>query len=189
MPQAKSCAACPNHVWGSKINERTGKRGKLCQDSKRLAVAPLAQLNDVMLLRVPADSLWTWDTCVNTLTKKGLKPPMVALRLGFDKDAAYPLLTFRPTALLPEGLISQVQAACDLDETLAIIGETRLPDETHADMEAAEETLPTLAETATAVPEEPAKPAAVKAVETVPIDDPLLAGLERALAELSFEAE
>ena len=146
VPQAKSCAACPNNVWGSKINEKTGKKGKLCQDSKRLAVAPLGQLNDPMLLRVPAASLTNWDTCVATLAKKGLKVPAVALKLGFDKDAAYPLLTFRPAALLPEGLIAQVQAARTLDVTMAIVGETALPDE-HGTVGAVEdEPLPALAE-------------------------------------------
>jgi hypothetical protein len=193
VPQAKSCAACPNNVWGSKINEKTGKKGKLCQDSKRLAVAPLGQLNDPMLLRVPAASLTNWDTCVATLAKKGLKVPAVALKLGFDKDAAYPLLTFRPAALLPEGLIAQVQAARTLDVTMAIVGETALPDEHSAPVDVAEdEPLPTLAEPepekAKAAPKAESKPGPKAVPKAAPADDPLLAGLEDALAGLSFES-
>jgi hypothetical protein len=196
VPQAKSCAACPNNVWGSKINEKTGKKGKLCQDSKRLAVAPLGQLNDPMLLRVPAASLTNWDTCVATLAKKGLKVPAVALKLGFDKDAAYPLLTFRPAALLPEGLIAQVQAARTLDVTMAIVGETALPDEHGAPVDVAEdEPLPTLAEpepektAPKAAPKAESKPGPKAVPKAAPADDPLLAGLEDALAGLSFESE
>jgi hypothetical protein len=194
VPQAKSCAACPNNVWGSKINEKTGKKGKLCQDSKRLAVAPLGQLNDPMLLRVPAASLTNWDTCVATLAKKGLKVPAVALKLGFDKDAAYPLLTFRPAALLPEGLIAQVQAARTLDVTMAIVGETALPDEHGAPADVAEnEPLPTLAdpepEKAKPAPKAESKPGPKAVPKAAPADDPLLAGLEDALAGLSFESE
>ena len=195
-PQAKSCAACPNNVWGSKINEKTGKKGKLCQDSKRLAVAPLGQLNDPMLLRVPAASLTNWDTCVATLAKKGLKVPAVALKLGFDKDAAYPLLTFRPAALLPEGLIAQVQAARALDVTMAIVGETALPDEHGAAVDVAEdEPLPTLADpepektAPKAAPKAETKPGPKAVPKAAPADDPLLAGLEDALAGLSFESE
>jgi len=196
VPQAKSCAACPNNVWGSKINEETGKKGKLCQDNKRLAVAPLGQLNDPMLLRVPAASLTNWDTCVATLAKKGLKVPAVALKLGFDKDAAYPLLTFRPAALLPEGLIAQVQAARTLDVTMAIVGETALPDEHGAPVDVAEdEPLPTLAEpepektAPKAAPKAESKPGPKAVPKAAPADDPLLAGLEDALAGLSFESE
>jgi hypothetical protein len=196
VPQAKSCAACPNNVWGSKINEKTGKKGKLCQDSKRLAVAPLGQLNDPMLLRVPAASLTNWDTCVATLAKKGLKVPAVAIKLGFDKDAAYPLLTFRPAALLPEGLIAQVQAARTLDVTMAIVGETALPDEHGAPVDVADdEPLPTLAEpepekaASKAAPKAESKPGPKAVPKAAPADDPLLAGLEDALAGLSFESE
>jgi hypothetical protein len=196
VPQAKSCAACPNNVWGSKINEETGKKGKLCQDNKRLAVAPLGQLNDPMLLRVPAASLTNWDTCVATLAKKGLKVPAVALKLGFDKDTAYPLLTFRPAALLPEGLIAQVQAARTLDVTMAIVGETALPDEHGAPVDVAEdEPLPTLAEpepektAPKAAPKAESKPGPKAVPKAAPADDPLLAGLEDALAGLSFESE
>jgi hypothetical protein len=121
--------------------------------------------------------------------------PAVALKLGFVKDAAYPLLTFRPAALLPEGLIAQVQAARTLDVTLAIVGETALPDEHVAAPADEDEPLPILAEpepaktVAKAVPKAESKPGPKAVPKAAPADDPLLAGLEDALAGLSFESE
>ena len=60
-PQSKTCAACPQAAWGSKISD-DGRELKACQDSRRLAVVPCNDIaNEMfggpMLLRVPAASL------------------------------------------------------------------------------------------------------------------------------------
>ena len=119
-PQAKSCAACPHNQWGSRITD-DGKKAKSCADSKRLVIAPLGQINDPMLLRVPATSLKNWDQYVQSLKRRGVTPPMVATKLSFDWHAPYPLLTFTALGVLPSEMAEQAAAERESETTLAII--------------------------------------------------------------------
>ena len=120
-PQAKKCAACPHNQWGSKITE-DGKKGKSCADVKRLAVAPAGQINDPMLLRVPAASLKTWDQYVDLLKKRGVPPPAVVTKVGFDYTVAHPALTFKPIGFIDEAMAVEVKDALDTDVVQNIIG-------------------------------------------------------------------
>lgn len=97
--QAASCAACPKNVWGSKITDQ-GKPGKACQDSKRLAVVPLADIRNVafggpMLLRVPAASLADLANFGQKLAHMGLPYYAIAIQIQFDIKEAYPKFVFR----------------------------------------------------------------------------------------------
>ena len=119
--QAKKCAACPHNQWGSKITE-DGKKGKSCADVKRLAVAPAGQINDPMLLRVPAASLKTWDQYVDLLKKRGVPPPAVVTKVGFDYTVAHPALTFKPIGFIDEAMAVEVKEVLDTDVVQNIIG-------------------------------------------------------------------
>ena len=119
--QAKNCAACPHNRWGSKITE-DGKKGKSCADVKRLAVAPAGQINDPMLLRVPAASLKTWDQYVDLLKKRGVPPPAVVTKVGFDYTVAHPALTFKPVGFIDEAMAVEVKEVLDTDVVQNIIG-------------------------------------------------------------------
>ena len=119
--QAKKCAACPHNQWGSKITE-DGKKAKACQDVKRLAVAPAGQLNDPMLLRVPAASLKTWDAYVDVLKKRGVPPPAVVTKIGFDYSVAHPALTFKATGFITDDMAVEVRETMDTDVVANIIG-------------------------------------------------------------------
>jgi len=99
--QAKKCATCPHNQWGSRITEG-GAKAKKCSDNKRLAVAPVGQLNDPMLLRVPPTSLKSWDNYTRSLQKRGLTPTMVITKVGFDHSVAHQLLTFKAVNYVPE---------------------------------------------------------------------------------------
>jgi hypothetical protein len=65
-PQAKTCAACPQNVWGSHIND-LGNKGRACSDGKILAVvaangiktraAPDTKQGMAFLLKVSATAL------------------------------------------------------------------------------------------------------------------------------------
>ncbi len=88
-PQCKSCAACPHNVWGSAT--QNGQKRKACGDSMRLAVAAVDQLNDPMLLRVPAGSLKFLNEYGKVLAKRGVSPQHVVTRIGFDTDANFAL--------------------------------------------------------------------------------------------------
>lgn len=122
VAQAKKCANCPHNQWGSKITE-DGKKAKACADVKRLAVAPAGQLNDPMLLRVPAASLKSWDAYVDMLKKRGVPPPAVITKIGFDYTVAHPALTFKPMGILGDAeSLATVKETMDSDTVQSIIG-------------------------------------------------------------------
>lgn len=119
--QAKKCAVCTHNQWGSKITE-DGKKGKSCADVKRLAVAAAGQLNDPMLLRVPAASLKSWDQYVDLLKKRGVPPPAVVTKIGFDYTVAHPALTFKPVGFINDEMAAEIHEALDSDVVQSIIG-------------------------------------------------------------------
>lgn len=104
--QCTTCAACPKNQWGSKITE-AGKKGKACQDSRRVAVVPLTDIENEdfggpMLLRVPPMSLGNLANYATMLDRKGASMEMVGTRLGFDYDVAYPRITFNAVCWLDD---------------------------------------------------------------------------------------
>lgn len=127
-PQAKKCALCPHNAWGSKITEE-GKKAKACADVKRLAVASAGQVNDPMLIRVPAASLKAWDQFIDVLKKRGVPPPAVVTKIGFDHNVAYPSLTFKPIGFVPAELIGEISETIASDIVSSIIGGEPTPPE------------------------------------------------------------
>lgn len=95
------CAVCPLNQFGSKITEN-GAKGKACADSRRLAVAPEGDLENLMLLRTPAASLKELRSYSETLTKRGIPYQAVVTRIAFDREVAYPKLVFSPVRFLSE---------------------------------------------------------------------------------------
>ena len=131
-PQAKKCATCAMNVWGSKISEN-GKKVKACSDSMRIAVAPAGQLNDPMLLRVPATSLAALGSFGNDLANRGVEPHDVVTKIGFDYTVSHPALTFKPVGFLsPEGSAT-VEETRASDVVKQIIGTGSVPFEAAAD--------------------------------------------------------
>ena len=163
-PQAKKCAACPHNQWGSKITE-DGKKGKSCADVKRLAVAPAGQINDPMLLRVPAASLKTWDQYVDLLKKRGVPPPAVVTKVGFDYTVAHPALTFKPVGFIDEAMAVEVKEVLDTDVVQNIIGgaptAAEVGDDEAETLKAAAKPAPVEEETPAPAPKKSAKLAAV----------------------------
>jgi hypothetical protein len=97
--QSTTCASCPKNVFGSRMTP-AGKKAKACADNRRMAVVPLGDVENStfggpMLLRVPAASLADLKMFGETMKKRGYPYNAVAVRLGFDLDAAYPKLTFK----------------------------------------------------------------------------------------------
>jgi hypothetical protein len=120
-PQAKKCATCPHNQWGSRITDNGGK-GKACGDSMRLAIAPPDQLNDPMLLRVPAASLKTLGQYGAQLAKRGVEPHHVVTRIGFDYNVAHPALTFKAVRFVEEHELAEIEAVLlEEDETIGQI--------------------------------------------------------------------
>lgn len=96
--QCDTCALCPHNQWGSRITP-AGKQGKACADSKRLAVAPLGDLNNEayggpMLLRVPAASLQDLAMYGQKMNQLGYPYYAVGTRISFDPAESYPKFAF-----------------------------------------------------------------------------------------------
>jgi hypothetical protein len=120
-PQSNKCATCPHNQWGSRITDNGGK-GKACGDSMRLAISAPDQLNDPMLLRVPAASLKTLGQYGGQLAKRGVEPQHVVTRIGFDYNVAHPALTFKAVRFVEEGELSEIEAVLHEEaETIGLI--------------------------------------------------------------------
>lgn len=103
-PQSQTCAACKWNAFGSRMTD-DGRKAKACGDSRRLAIVPMNDLsNEIyggpMLLRTPAASLSDLATYGKAMKAKGYPYNTVVTRVGFDNDAAYPKLTFKPVRIL-----------------------------------------------------------------------------------------
>lgn len=122
-PQAKKCQVCPHNQWGSRITDNGGK-GKACGDSMRLAIAAPDQLNDPMLIRVPAASLKTLGAYGAQLAKRNAAPNMVITKIGFDFNVAHPALTFKAIDFVDEAQFEEIQTVLEEEaDTIAqIIG-------------------------------------------------------------------
>ena len=182
-PQAKKCAACPHNQWGSKITEDS-KKGKSCADVKRLAVAPAGQINDPMLLRVPAASLKTWDQYVDLLKKRGVPPPAVVTKVGFDYTVAHPALTFKPIGFIDEAMAVEVKEVLDTDAVQNIIGGAP----TAAEVDNGEAETPKAAAKPAPVEEEASAPAPKKSAKLAAVVDEAEAA-PKAKVKVEAEAE
>jgi hypothetical protein len=96
-PQARSCTVCPRDEWKTLSN---GKRGKECQDNKRLAVILMpkvstrllgAPLKEPVFLKVPPGSLTNLRTYHESLQHQGLHHATVITRVSFDQDQLFRL--------------------------------------------------------------------------------------------------
>ena len=143
--QAASCAVCPHNAWGSATNEKgIATKGKACQDSVRIAVAPGGTLNDPMLVRVPPASIKALGEYGQMLAKRGVAYNMVVTKIGFDQDAESPKLTFKPVGFLSAEDYDQVKETMESKIVEDIVGAAGLFDgaEAPAEIPAPAEKLP-----------------------------------------------
>ena len=121
-PQAKKCATCPHNQWGSRVTEKGASKGKACNDTVRLAIAPAGQLNDPMLLRVPPASIRNLGEYGQLLAKRGVGYNMVVTKVSFDLEAESPKLVFRPVGFLDDEAFAEVQETLEDDVVRDILG-------------------------------------------------------------------
>ncbi|HAY46940.1 MAG TPA: hypothetical protein DCY55_11750, partial [Gammaproteobacteria bacterium] len=124
-PQSKTCATCPQNVWGSKITP-AGKKTKACGDNRRIAVVPLGDIlnkkyDGAMLLRVPAASLADLALYGKGMAGKGFPYNAVGTKMGFDLEASFPKLTFRPVRPLTEEQLMEVAEVSRSPQVQAIL--------------------------------------------------------------------
>lgn len=121
-PQSKSCATCQHNQWGSRITE-SGKKGKACTDSCRIAVATVDTPNDPMLVRVPAASLKALTEYGKIVAARGVKPEACVTRIGFDYSVAHPALTFKPVGLIGDAdTMQEIKDVRDGELVAQIVG-------------------------------------------------------------------
>lgn len=93
-PQSNACATCPHNAWGSRVSEN-GSKGKACSDSRRLAVAPVGELDYPMLLRVPAGTLKELVEYAKMLDRRKVGYQAVVTKVAFDHTVAHQKFTFK----------------------------------------------------------------------------------------------
>jgi hypothetical protein len=125
--QAKTCASCPQNVFGSRITP-AGTKVKACQDNRRLAIVPVSDIKNEtfggpMLLRIPAASLGELALMGKNLKARGFPYNSVAVKLGFDIEASYPKLTYKPIRPLTEDEGQDVVAMLSDEKLQRILAE------------------------------------------------------------------
>lgn len=121
--QANKCVGCPKNVWGSKISDG-GQKLKACADSRRVAIADLDNLNDPILLRVPAATLKPLADYGAMLASRQAPYNAVLTKIGFDPESASPKLTFKPAGWLTDAQFRQVEEVVAGDVVADILGVT-----------------------------------------------------------------
>lgn len=129
--QAASCKVCPANVWGSRITE-AGKPGKLCRDSRRLAVVPANSIKNEalggpMLLRVPAASLADYAEFSRQMERQGYPYNAFVTRVAFDTSVAYPKFVFSAVRPLNDAEAAEVMEWYDSAEVERLLSEDVLP--------------------------------------------------------------
>lgn len=126
-PQHTNCAMCPQNKFGSRVTP-AGVSVKACQDNKKLAIVPLADLENKavggpMLFRVPASALKGLLTFNSQMTARNYPYNAVAVRIGLDIDVSYPKPTFRAIRVLTSEEARTIIAHYESDAVERLLGD------------------------------------------------------------------
>lgn len=187
-PQAKKCGVCPHAVWGSKVrDDGTPGKGTECTVNTRLAVVDPDHMDEPILLRVPAGSRANFADAVKIAEGRGIPYNALVLKVGFDKEAPSPKLTFKPTGLLDDAAYAKATELYDDKTVRDIVGLTEeAPEKAAVTVDSAELDAAIAAKAAVAQAKAPAKalaapkakPAAPPPAETPVSEDALDAVME-----------
>lgn len=124
-PQSDCCADCPYNKWGSAVSvDGKATKGKACRDAVRVAIAPLGDISDPMLLRVPPTSIKSLGDLGSLLTRRGVPFNAVIVRISFDPKETAQKLVFTPTGFVSEPQFKAIKEVGDSEIVKAITGET-----------------------------------------------------------------
>lgn len=127
-PQSRTCPTCPHYSWSTQPN---GKRGKACQDHKRLAVLLMPAITSKMLgspltepvyLKVPPGSLVPLKQYGDQLAHQGFHPATVITRISFAPNQLFQM-KFEGKQVLTDKEAPLVLPLIDDPRTLRITGE------------------------------------------------------------------
>lgn len=121
--QADKCQLCPRNVWGNKVRDdgSVGK-GTECAPNARLAVAAPDKLDEPYLLRVPPASLSNFKDLVKIGKQRNIPYNALVVKMGFDRDAPSPKLTFKPVGLLSDEAYAKASEMYEDETVEAIVG-------------------------------------------------------------------
>lgn len=124
-PQSNKCQLCPHAVWGSKTG--TEGKGTACTVNTRLAVVDPDRIMGVdkiepYLLRLPAGSRANFSAVVKSAEARGIPYNALAIKVGFDKEAPAPKLTFKLVGLLDDAPYEAVSALYEDEGVKEIVG-------------------------------------------------------------------
>lgn len=120
-PQSSACATCPHNAWGSRVSEN-GSKGKACSDSRRLAVAPVGELDYPMLLRVPAGTLKELVEYAKMLDRRKVGYQAVVTKVAFDHTVAHQKFTFKAIRFVDPAEAETVREMMDAPVMQQILG-------------------------------------------------------------------
>lgn len=120
-PQSKKCAICPHNQWGARVSDDGEAKGKACQDNARLAISTPDNMNPT-LLRVPPASLKGLREMLKVVASRKVPYNAVVVKIGFDREAPSPKLTFKPVGLMDDAGYGQIKALYDSEVVRAIVG-------------------------------------------------------------------
>jgi hypothetical protein len=123
-----TCADCPMNAWGSRVTE-AGKQGKACADSRRIAVVPVADIDNElfggpMLLRIPAASLKDLKAYGDLLNSYQYPYYACATRISFDPKEAYPKFVFNAIRPLTDDEGRKIMALRDDKRVATVLNES-----------------------------------------------------------------
>lgn len=173
--QATTCANCPMNAWGSRVTE-SGKQGKACSDSRRVAIVPAEDLDNEMfggpmLLRVPAASLKDLKAYGEYLNSLGAPYYGAVTKISFDPKEAYPKFVFSVVRALEDDEARHIMALQNEKRVAQVLSEMQEAQGTAAtnDDEPAKPVAPAGFKPSAVFKQEAAAPAAAPKVEAKPV--------------------
>jgi hypothetical protein len=115
VPQAPTCGACPNAVWGSDVG-LGGKPIPACGTIKKVAVL-VSGHDGVFLLTVPPGSLGSFKQYIGTLAKMPASPEEIITRIKMENKE----LLFDTADWVPESYISYIETTIKNDDAATIV--------------------------------------------------------------------
>jgi hypothetical protein len=114
-PQSPSCANCPHNVWGSAINEVSGKKNKRCKDSKRIAVMLVGDPDaQIFAWRLSPMNMLAFADAVKDAVRQNIDLERVVFDASFDAKSDYPRVVFTIKRPLTE---EELHAAAQLRQS------------------------------------------------------------------------
>jgi hypothetical protein len=127
QPQAPTCAACPQNVWGSKISQM-GSAVKQCADQQKISIYVPEYSDGLFLLRIPPGSFANWRAYMAKFAGAKLDPDRVLTRISFEQGAVGTLV-FQSPGYITEAMAGVVGQMIESRASDQLIGRLDRPRE------------------------------------------------------------